>query len=100
MVEARQTLGMDDMTWAIIAAVLAAVIGAFMRGRSSGRDTNGRVDTLSNTIISQMDLIRRDVNRLTTQVEVLSSRVGLLTGDIDDPKQRRSRTGPAGTPEQ
>lgn len=60
------------------------------------RDTNGRVDTLSNTIISQMDLIRRDVNRLTTQVEVLSSRVGLLTGDIDDPKQRRSRSGPAG----
>lgn len=64
------------------------------------RDTNGRVDTLSNTIISQMDLIRRDVNRLKTQVEVLSSRVGLLTGDVDDPKQRRSRSGPAGTPEQ
>lgn len=60
------------------------------------RDTNTRVDNLSNTIINQMDLIRRDVNRLTTQVEVLSSRVGVLTGDIDDPKQRRSRPGPDG----
>lgn len=62
------------------------------------RDTNTRVDNLSNTIINQMDLIRRDVNRLTTQVEVLSSRVGVLTGDIDDPKQRRSRPGPDGGP--
>lgn len=57
------------------------------------RDTNSRVDALSNTIINQMDLIRRDVNRLTTQVEVLSSRVGLLTGDVDEPKQRRTRPG-------
>lgn len=39
MVEIGQTLGVDDMTWAVIAAVLAAIIGAFMRGRSSGRDT-------------------------------------------------------------
>lgn len=57
------------------------------------RETNGRVDNLSNTIINQMDLIRRDVNRLTTGVEVLSSRVGMLTGDVEDPKQRRSRSG-------
>lgn len=55
------------------------------------RDTNGRVDNLSNTLIGQLDLMRRDVNRLTTTVEVLNSRVGLLTGEIDDPKQRRSR---------
>lgn len=53
--------------------------------------TNERIDALSNNIISQMDLIRRDVNRLTTTVEVLSSRVGVLTGDIDTPVQRRSR---------
>ena len=59
------------------------------------REVNGRVDNLSNTIIGQMDLIRRDVNRLTTEVEVLSSRVGVLTGDIDEPKQRRLRPGPA-----
>lgn len=59
------------------------------------REVNGRVDNLSNTIIGQMDLIRRDVNRLTTEVEVLSSRVGILTGDVDEPKQRRSRPGPA-----
>jgi hypothetical protein len=58
------------------------------------RDVNTRVDNLSNTIINQMDLIRRDVNRLTTEVEVLSSRVGILTGDIEEPKQRRSRPGP------
>lgn len=53
--------------------------------------TNERLDNLSNTIINQMDLIRRDVNRLTTQVEVLSSRVGVLTGDIDEPRRRISR---------
>lgn len=55
------------------------------------KGTNERVDALSNTLISQLDLIRRDVNRLTTQVEVLSSRVGVLTGDVDEPKQRRAR---------
>lgn len=56
---------------------------------------NERIDSLQNTIISSMDLMRRDINRLTTQVEVLSSRVGILTGDIDEPKQRRSRPGPS-----
>lgn len=59
------------------------------------RDTNGRVDALSNTLIGQLDLVRRDVNRLTTSVEVLSSRVGILTGDIDEPIRRRSRPAPA-----
>lgn len=54
---------------------------------------NERTDALQNTLISSMDLMRRDINRLTTQVEVLSSRVGILTGDIDEPKQRRSRPG-------
>lgn len=57
--------------------------------------TNDRVDNLHNTLISGMDLMRRDINRLTTQVEVLSSRVGILTGDVDEPKQRRSRPAPA-----
>lgn len=56
-------------------------------------NANNRVDGLQNTLISSMDLMRRDINRLTTQVEVLSSRVGILTGDIDEPKQRRSRPG-------
>lgn len=59
------------------------------------RKSNDRVDNLHNTLISGMDLMRRDINRLTTQVEVLSSRVGILTGDIDEPKQRRSRPGPS-----
>ena len=57
----------------------------------AGVNTNVKVDNLSNTIINQMDLIRRDVNRLTTGVEVLSARVGILTGEIDDPKRRRAR---------
>lgn len=57
---------------------------------------NERTDSLQNTLISSMDLMRRDINRLTTQVEVLSSRVGILTGDIEEPKQRRSR--PAANP--
>ena len=57
-------------------------------------NTNAKVDNLSNTIINQMDLIRRDVNRLTTGVEVLSARVGLLTGEVDEPKRRRVRPVP------
>lgn len=60
---------------------------------------NERTDSLQNTLISSMDLMRRDINRLTTQVEVLSSRVGILTGDIDEPKQRRSRPGPSTSPD-
>lgn len=60
---------------------------------------NERTDALQNTLISSMDLMRRDINRLTTQVEVLSSRVGILTGDVDEPKQRRSRPGPASSPD-
>ena len=54
---------------------------------------NERTDSLQNTLISSMDLMRRDINRLTTQVEVLSSRVGILTGDVEEPRQRRSRPG-------
>lgn len=52
---------------------------------------NDRTDSLQNTLLSGMDLMRRDINRLTTQFEVLSSRVGMVIGDIDEPKQRRSR---------
>lgn len=53
-----------------------------------------KVDNLSNAIIGQMDLMRRDVNRLTTTVEVLNSRLGMLTGDIEAPRERRSRPAP------
>lgn len=52
---------------------------------------NERTDALQNTLLSSMDLMRRDINRLTTHVEVLSSRIGMAIGDVDDPKQRRSR---------
>lgn len=52
---------------------------------------NERTDSLQNTLLSGMDLMRRDINRLTTQFEVLSSRVGMVIGDVDEPKQGRSR---------
>lgn len=56
---------------------------------------NERTDALQNTLLSSMDLMRRDINRLTTHVEVLSSRVGMIIGEVDDPKQRRSRPAAA-----
>lgn len=55
---------------------------------------NERTDSLQNTLLSGMDLMRRDINRLTTQFEVLSSRVGMVIGDVDEPKQRRARPAP------
>ncbi len=55
---------------------------------------NTRIDNLSNTMINNIDLIRRDVNRLTTQVEVMSTRLQTYMVDYpDEPKQRRSRPG-------
>ena len=62
-------------------------------------ETNRNVNHLKDTIISGQDLMRRDINRLTTQVEVLSSRFGLFIGDVDEPKQRRSRPAPASSPD-
>lgn len=59
------------------------------RAEDGIKDINSRVDNLSNTMINNIDLIRRDVNRLTTQVEVLSSHIL----GIEDAKQRRSRPG-------
>lgn len=56
-------------------------------------EAHGRIDNLSNTMINNIDLIRRDVNRLTTQVEVLSSQIGMVLGDEKIPVQRRSRPG-------
>jgi hypothetical protein len=59
------------------------------RAEDGLKDINSRVDNLSNAMINNVDLIRRDVNRLTTQVEVLSSHIL----GVEDPKQRRSRPG-------
>lgn len=56
-------------------------------------EAHTRIDNLSNTMINNIDLIRRDVNRLTTQVEVLSSQIGMVLGDEKTPAQRRSRPG-------
>ena len=88
-----QILALQETSRANVAALrdLTNVPYRLEQAEVALRDTNGRVDSLSNTLIGQLDLMRRDVNRLTTTVEVLNSRVGLLTGEIDDPKQRRSR---------
>lgn len=61
------------------------------RAEDSIKEINIRVDNLSNTMINNIDLIRRDVNRLTTQVEVLSSQIGMVLGEEKIPVQRRSR---------
>ena len=58
------------------------------------KQTNTRLDNLSNTMINNVDLIRRDVNRQTTQIEVLASKLDIFMGvDSDQPKVRRSRPG-------
>lgn len=56
-------------------------------------EAHTRIDNLSNTMINNIDLIRRDINRLTTQVEVLSSQIGMVLGEEKTPVQRRSRPG-------
>lgn len=58
------------------------------------KQTNTRLDNLSNTMINNVDLIRRDVNRQTTQIEVLASKLDIFMGvDSEPPKVRRSRPG-------
>lgn len=58
-------------------------------------EANLRHEKLSNTMINSVDLIRRDLNRLTTEVGILNSQFGMFVGDTPPaPKQRRSR--PAG----
>lgn len=56
-------------------------------------EAHTRIDNLSNTMINNIDLIRRDVNRLTTQVEVLSSQIGMVLAEEKNPVQRRARPG-------
>lgn len=57
-------------------------------------EAHKRIDGLSNTMINNVDLIRRDVNRLTTRVEVLSTQIGMYLGEDPDPaKKRISRPG-------
>lgn len=57
-------------------------------------NTNVKLDNLYNTLISQLDLIRRDLNRLTTSVEVISTEVRISNGEPREAKQRRTRPGP------
>lgn len=63
------------------------------RAEDGIKEAHTRIDNLSNTMINNVDLIRRDVNRLTTQVEVLSSQIGMVLGDTKNPVQRRTRPG-------
>lgn len=57
-------------------------------------EANLRHEKLSNTLLNSVDLIRRDVNRLTTTVEVLNTQFGMFIGDEPAaPKQRRARPG-------
>lgn len=61
---------------------------------SSIKEAHTRIDNLSNTMINNIDLIRRDVNRQTTQIEVLASKLDIYMGiEGEAPKQRRSRPG-------
>lgn len=42
-------------------------------------ETNKRLDRLAETILNSLDLIRRDVNGLSTRIEVLSNKVDAIT---------------------
>lgn len=42
-------------------------------------ETNKRLDRLAETIVNSLDLIRRDVNGLSTRVEVLSQKIDTIT---------------------
>lgn len=52
-------------------------------------ETNKRLDRLAETIVQSLDMIRRDVNGLSTRVEVLSQKIDGIAGPI-----RRSSVEP------
>lgn len=52
-------------------------------------ETNKRLDRLAETIVNSLDLIRRDVNGLSTRVEVLSQKIDTITPE----SQRQSSLG-------
>ncbi|WP_099868242.1 hypothetical protein [Pararhizobium haloflavum] len=56
-------------------------------------ETNDRIDRLSETIISSLELIRRDVNGLSTRVEVLSQKIDSMNDDRRE-AGRESRSPP------
>lgn len=63
-------------------------------------ETAKRLDSLSNTMINNVDLIRRDVNRTTTSVEVLSAKLDFLFNEeLEKTPRRRSRPGGPISPE-
>lgn len=64
------------------------------RAEDSVKEAHTRIDNLSNTMINNIDMLRRDVSRLTTQFEVLSAQIQLSMGvDAKEVKQRRARPG-------
>lgn len=58
-------------------------------------ETRQRLDQLQQTLLGQIDLVRKDLARLTTQFEVMNTRVGILTGDLDERGKSISRQRPA-----
>lgn len=99
LVKAEEKTAMLEKQLERIAASMEPVSHMTYRmdeAEKSIRDTNNRLDNLSNTMINNVDLIRRDVNRQTTQIEVLSSKLDMFMGvESDSPKQRRARpSGP------
>lgn len=58
------------------------------RVEDSAKEAHIRIDGLSSSMMNNIDLIRRDISVLTTQIEVLSTRVGMVIGD--EGSQRRT----------
>ena len=54
------------------------------QAEASINETRQRLDQLQQTLLSQIELVRKDLARLTTQFEVMNTRVGILTGDLDE----------------
>ena len=78
-----------DRNYAAINATLEAMRGQNIpyrvgQAEIAVAETRQRMDQLQHTLLGQIELIRKDLSRLTTQVEVMSTRVGILTGDLDE----------------
>lgn len=55
-------------------------------------ETSKRIDRFSETIVNSLDLIRRDVNGVSTRIEVLSQKIDSLPSNTSG--NRRAETSP------
>ncbi len=64
------------------------------RAEDAIKENASHTNNLSNTMINNVDLIRRDMTRLTTNFEVFAAQIR-TSFDLEgsDPKQRRTRPG-------